>query len=481
MSLAKGVSANVLGGISPMVVTLVTTPIYLKTIGLERFGILSLVWLLFGYLGIFDLGCGRAVASRVAATTDEKRRADIVWTGLLLSTCGGALGSLLIFSIGKLSLHHFVNIPSGMMSEVESILPLLAAMLPIVTGSSVFSGTLQGRQQFVWLNLSQTAGMVLFQVLPLLAAVLISPELMVLLIAAFIGRIAGLLLQAYLCVRLTPKIGMPNVTKADVKLLLGYGGWVMASGTLGQLLLTMDRFIIASTLNVQAIAIYSLPYNVIIRATLIPFSWFSVLFPRFAAADAAGARKLLGWGSRMMALAVTPITVAGIVIVKPFLDIWLGREIGGQAGPIGVALFVGFWFYAMTFVPLAHFQARSRPNVPAIAYSAELICYVPLLWYATNTFGLIGAAFAWSLRVLVDGWLLFCVAGQQAEFYRAVLIGLPWLTASALFEFCIVGRWYYIFGKFFIVFCCCGVSWLLLDKPQRQYAIELIRRKLSIP
>ena len=71
-----GLSANLAGGLVPMAVTLIVTPFYLHLVGLERFGILSLIWLLLGYLGIFDFGFGRTVASAVARESDEHRRAD---------------------------------------------------------------------------------------------------------------------------------------------------------------------------------------------------------------------------------------------------------------------------------------------------------------------------------------------------------------------------------------------------------------------
>ena len=49
-----------MGSLIPMVVALVAIPIMLEKLGLERFGLLTLAWLIVGYFSLFDFGLGRA-------------------------------------------------------------------------------------------------------------------------------------------------------------------------------------------------------------------------------------------------------------------------------------------------------------------------------------------------------------------------------------------------------------------------------------
>ena len=54
----KNVAINFFGLVLPTFVSLVTVPSYIKLLGVERYGVISLVWTLIGYFGILDLGMG---------------------------------------------------------------------------------------------------------------------------------------------------------------------------------------------------------------------------------------------------------------------------------------------------------------------------------------------------------------------------------------------------------------------------------------
>ena len=64
--LAQNTVWNLLGQILPMVVAIATIPIIVRELGVERFGVLSLVWVVVGYFSLFDLGIGRALTKFVS-------------------------------------------------------------------------------------------------------------------------------------------------------------------------------------------------------------------------------------------------------------------------------------------------------------------------------------------------------------------------------------------------------------------------------
>src|SRR5256885_16689772 len=64
--LARNAVWNLLSLTAPMLVALGAIPALIRTLGADRFGILTLAWMLIGYCSLFDLGLGRALTKLVS-------------------------------------------------------------------------------------------------------------------------------------------------------------------------------------------------------------------------------------------------------------------------------------------------------------------------------------------------------------------------------------------------------------------------------
>lgn len=80
MSIRKHTAYNLVGALLPMALSLLTIPIYIRTVGDARYGVLAVVWAFLGYFGLFDLGLGRATAQNIAAAgnSSRKNRGDVL-------------------------------------------------------------------------------------------------------------------------------------------------------------------------------------------------------------------------------------------------------------------------------------------------------------------------------------------------------------------------------------------------------------------
>src|SRR5579864_2465549 len=154
--LARNTAWNLVGQILPMLVGILTIPVIISAMGVDRFGVLSLAWVVVGYFSLFDLGIGRALTKLVAdklGANDERSIAPLAWTSLLLMFVLGTLGAVVTLFVSPLLVHRLLRIPPALQSETLHAFYLLAVSIPIVTVTAGFRGILEALQRFRIVNL----------------------------------------------------------------------------------------------------------------------------------------------------------------------------------------------------------------------------------------------------------------------------------------------------------------------------------------
>src|SRR3954463_9824331 len=84
--LARNTVLNLAGLLIPLLIGVVVIPWIVRGLGLERFGLLSLCWVVLGYFGLFDLGLSRATTKFVAETLSKAETGGLrtlVWTSFV--------------------------------------------------------------------------------------------------------------------------------------------------------------------------------------------------------------------------------------------------------------------------------------------------------------------------------------------------------------------------------------------------------------
>ncbi|MDQ3139162.1 MAG: oligosaccharide flippase family protein [Pseudomonadota bacterium] len=424
MSVARHTAYNVVGAIVPLAVSLVTVPIYLRIIGLDRYGILAICWLLVGYFKLFDFGLGRAMAQKIATLADApwEQRNRIFWTGGLLSLLLSGLAIGVFVPLGAIGLDHMKLSDAGLRQEVNIALPLLIAAVPFGVIQSLLVGALEGRREFLKLNLILSAGSIGTAVLPLLTAVLIDPQVSNLLAASLLARLVVLMLLLGVCINSLPVRRLKIASSAEIRQLLRFGGWTTVTNIVGPLLVFIDRFAIAAVLSAAAVALYVVPFNLVAQLTVLPAALAAALMPRLAAASDAEASLVSADGLRVLTFFITPLTLAMIVGAGPFLTIWLGGAESVASIPVAYILLLGFWSNALARIPFVRLQASGRPDLIAKAHLAELVPYIGLLYLGLYQFGIAGAALAWSARTVADALILYVAANFDRRHLRTLLL-----------------------------------------------------------
>ncbi|SDH72179.1 Membrane protein involved in the export of O-antigen and teichoic acid [Paraburkholderia phenazinium] len=471
-SMKRNAIANFLGSALPMIVSLVTVPLYLAHIGAARYGVLAIVWMLQGYFGYFDLGLSAATSNRIAqlSKSSAAERESVLWTALVLNAGFGVLGGLLLFAVGRLLFQQF-HIAPGIHEEVIAALPWIACSVPLATISGVFAGALTGREQFASLNAVQFAGMLIFQIVPLLSAIIFKPDLQYVISAAILGSAASLLLMAVVVCRMFPLSFAAGPRRAFVKPLFSYGAWVTVTNLASPLLETADRLLIGSVLGPQAVAWYQVPFNLAVRVRILPGVLTRTLFPRLSALGIQDATELSTRAVRGLAAVMTPLIVFGIFLMQPFLELWTGHAFAVRAMSVGEAILLGVWINSLASIPYSHLQAIGRPDIVARFHALELLPFIALLWWTVHRFGLLGAALAWSTRCAVDAILLFWAARFGSQLTQNLLA--PALLVSAAFAATLLFPWPSLAGiAAWIVLCGAALGWAMRAEPAARARIQ---------
>ena len=426
MSIAKNSTYNLLGAAVPLLISVVTIPIYLQMVGIERYGVLSISWIFLGYFGLFDLGLGRATTQRIAvlARADPQDRANAFWTALCLNIAVGAIGAVVLWIASALFFFYGFKLEPALRAEAIEALPLLAASVPIATITGVLIGALQGRERFATINAISTVSTAAFQILPLIVVAFTGPRLIWVLAAAIATRIIAVLVLWVQCRREFLRSNVPIFKREEVKSLLKFGGWVTVTSMCAPLLVMADRVFIGGLIGAQAVASYSIAVQLAQRMTVVAQALTGATFPRLSGVDRNEANRLSQRSAEILLVVLTPGAIIAIFLCGPFFRLWLGPDFDPISVPIAQIMIIGFWVNSLAFVPFVRLQAVGRPDLVSYALLAELPIYLGLLWLGMSTFGLLGSAVALAVRLFIDFAILSRFARQfpAARLTSALLV-----------------------------------------------------------
>jgi O-antigen/teichoic acid export membrane protein len=420
------------GQVAAVAISLTTVPLFLRFIGDAKYGVLLLVWLLLGYFSLFDLGLSQATAQRMATLRDAtpEERSGLLWTALGMNAFMGAVAAIVLFVAGHLILGRFVSMDPVLRQESLSALPWIAGALPISMAASTLNGALLGREAFTATTVIGTLGQALTQGLPLLVAWRWSRSLAWLIPAALAARLVSGVFTYAACTRLVPLRGRPTYQAALGRALLRYGGWVTVSSVVGPLMSSLDRLLIGGISGSQAVTYYGVPHGLAARLLMLPSSLSGALFPRFASSGAERRAELAEASVRVLACAMTPAVLVGLLLVEPFLTVWISPDFAARAAAAARIILLGVWANGLALVAFSNLQAMGRPDLVAKVHLVELPLYMGLLASCLHLWGVVGAAVAWTVRVGMDAILLYGLSGYLRSLGPRLAFPIALLAAT---------------------------------------------------
>jgi len=485
--LGKHAVWNVAGQALPIVVAVAVLPLLVQRLGLDRYGFLTLVWVLVGYLGVFDFGVGRAmtrlVAERLgagdAAGADAHARAAL---GFLLAM-GLLLGAAL--ALGAPAIVAALSLPAALEGEAANALRILALSLPLVMLTSGYRGYLEAQRAFGALNLIRVAMGVATYALPLLVT-WFSARLEALVLSVLAMRLVANTVHRRVAARHSPsRLALARPRAGALKPLLQLGGWMTVSNVVSPLMNHVDRLLVGVLVPIAAVGLYATAYDVVTKVLILAYSLTQAAFPLFAGLqDPARGELLYATLAKVMLAVVWPVLFALSLVAGPLFGAWLGPDFVPVAAPALQILAIGLYFNALAQVPAMLIGSRGDPRWMALLHLAEAPVFIALMFALTQRFGVLGTAAAWALRAAVDSLAVHAIARRRllaapvdSRLVVAALVLAPLALLLPLADWTVLER--VGMGALALAGFPLLVWALLLDARERQALAALLQSRLG--
>jgi O-antigen/teichoic acid export membrane protein len=483
--IGKNSAWNLVGQVAPVLMAILVIPLLVKLLGADRYGFLTLVWVLMGYFSIFDFGVGRAMTRVVAERLGAGDRAgsdavaQTAMAFLLVMGIAVAIGLLLVAGLVVRQL----SLPARLVDEGVGAVRILALGLPFVMLTSGYRGCLEAHRHFPTVSMIQV-GMGFLTYLAPLMAVAVSPRLEVMVTSVVLMRVLANMVFRWACRRecdFNLRLQLPD--RARLRRLLGIGGWMTVSNIVSPLMNSMDRLIIGGLVPVAAVGYYATAFDMVTKIVMLPYSLMSAAFPVLAGAKTESeARALYVLVFKCIVLSVLPILIIVVAYAGPVFELWVGGAFAREAAPLAQILAIGLFFNCAAQAPVILIMSRGKPKWIAVNHLCELPLFVGLLFALTREYGILGTAIAWSVRVAVDAVVLFTIAeimmfrGALRLHTCLIIVGMALASFAAVFASVGLAAKSASLGLSLVVFV--PVFWFgLLDRAERTHVLNAFRQR----
>jgi O-antigen/teichoic acid export membrane protein len=427
--LARNTAVNIAGQVIPLLVGVITMSYVIRHLGPDRFGLLSLAWMVVGYFALLDFGIGPATTKFVAELLGKgeiERLPALVWTALATQTIFGCVAGVLFAAASPTLADRLLKIPLQLRTEAHWVFLILAVSLPIGFATGTFQGVLAASQRFDLVNAVGIPTVVLYYVIP--AGVLaLGFGLRSIVFLLVVSRMVALGGYFFLSMRLYPVLrGAVRIHRSLIRPLLGFGGWVTVSGAINPILAYFDRFLMGALMSIAAIGFYTPPFMIATKLGILPGSLAAALFPAFSTSAGRGdndwIRTALVRSLKYLLILAGLAAIVLIFFARPILTLWVGAKFAAEGSVALQILAVGAVINSLALVPYNLLQGVGRPDLTAKFHLLEVPIHIGFTWFLVTRMGLPGAALAWSARVSLDFLLLMIAACRVTQTSPRVLV-----------------------------------------------------------
>lgn len=406
-SLSLDLLASILGRGFTTGLMFIFTPIYLRLLGIEAYGLIGFYATLLACSMFLDQALSPVVAHRFAQSRAGGGTEINLWNSFrtvetIVVMTAAALAAIVFFLAPWLA-GGMVSSPTLGRETLMHAFHLMALLLLLQWPSFFYGAALAGLGDQTMMNSLRATVAALQWAGGAAILAFISPSIEYL----FYWHAACFFLQGYLLRRRVVVCIRPEGTHSKWDPTILREGWRFSSGTLligitGTVLTQADKLLVAKTAPLAEFATYSLSFTVAsIVAVFVAQPVMAIAFPHFtklAATDTPEAlhREYRRW-TQLIVLAIVPVVGALVFHTEDILTFWLdsGRTDMGEATRYVPWIAVGTMLNVLMMLPFNLQLAHGWSGLSARKNVVVLPLFLAALWHGIPQWGPIVGAWAW--------------------------------------------------------------------------------------
>lgn len=409
MSIKLGVAATYGSHLYVAAVGLAVTPLYLRYLGTEAYGLVGFFAMLLAWFQLLDVGLSPAVlretarfrsqpsiASEAAKLRRIVRAVELLFGAIALSATLGTALLADIIATRWLQPHELS------LSSVTQAVWLMAGSIGLRFGAIFYRAVINGFEHLAWLGgfNATVATLRAFAVLPAMALLGGTPQVFFS-VQLVIGLIELLCLaqHAYRCCLPSVSPG-PGWSIRPLRSVARFSAAVAFTGALTVTLTQADRLILSGLLPLEEYAHFNLAVLAASAVSLAGSPLATALLPRLSSLTATGQqdelRRIYTLATQAMSLTTLPLAIALAANAETVLWAWTGSNDVARAGAAVLALYaLGNATMAHLFLPYALQFASGQLRLHVIGNALLVVTLVPGQTLLTFHFGAVGAGAFW--------------------------------------------------------------------------------------
>lgn len=389
---------NVSGAALPMVVALATVPLLIGALGVEGYGIITLVGSVIGYFGVLDVNLSAGAIKYLAqnhAEGDRIRFAETFWFGIMFYGLLGLIGAVAVFFSADLLVGRFFEVSAAVHHSTVLAFKIGALGFALSQAQNYLLVVPQALQRYDRSAQSE-AFFGVFVNLASVAAALAGAGIVGVIAARVAVSAVNLLYLTWLIRGFKLDLGFRWPRKEVRAALTSFSAYAYLSKIASTLHVHADKLIVGAIAGPVALTFYTVPVTLASRILGLTYRLSSVIYPRASALAASGRISELRPVYFGVIRYVTYINLAalGVIVLAgdEFLRRWVGEAFVQQGYPVMVLMTIALLVDSLTNIPSMVNDALGHPRITGRFALANAASGVGLVYLGTLMAGISGAA-----------------------------------------------------------------------------------------